>query len=51
MNLILFLKEDELCRVRTALDESNYHRKQQEDIVSKLQTNQVEIILLRNYVF
>jgi hypothetical protein len=33
-------KEDELNRIRFALDESNYYRKQQEDIVSKLQTEQ-----------
>ncbi|CAF1356233.1 unnamed protein product [Adineta ricciae] len=30
-------KEDELNRIRVALDESNYHLKQQEEIVSQLQ--------------
>lgn len=33
-------KEDELNRIRMALDESNYHRHQQEEIVLQLQSKQ-----------
>ncbi|CAF0947692.1 unnamed protein product [Rotaria sp. Silwood1] len=41
-------KEDELNRIRTTLDEANYRRKQQEDIVSKLQTGQQDQSHLTN---
>jgi hypothetical protein len=39
-NKLMIFKEDELNRIRIALDESNYHRKQQEEILSTSRIDQ-----------
>lgn len=39
----VFFKEDELNRIRVALDETNYHRQQQEVLSSKNQKHTTDI--------